>query len=48
MLAGLSMGATGGIGSTYNIMPQKYIDLYTAFNEGNMKKLNLYKMKFAI
>ncbi len=38
MLAGLSMGATGGIGSTYNIMPQKYIDLYTAFNEGNMKK----------
>ncbi|HHX49603.1 MAG TPA: N-acetylneuraminate lyase [Clostridiales bacterium] len=38
MLAGLSMGATGGIGSTYNIMPQKYIDLYSAFNSGDMEK----------
>lgn len=31
LLAGFSMGADGGIGSTYNFMPTKYIKLYEAF-----------------
>lgn len=36
MLGGLSMGATGGIGSTYNIMPQKFVDIYKAFKNNDM------------
>lgn len=38
LVAGLSMGADGGIGSTYNFMPQKYVDMYRLFNEGNIKQ----------
>lgn len=38
LLAGLSMGADGGIGSTYNIMPDKYVALYNAFLAGDIKK----------
>jgi len=38
LLCGLSMGADGGIGSTYNIMPEKYVALYDAFNSGNIAK----------
>jgi N-acetylneuraminate lyase len=33
-LAGLSMGADGGIGSTYNFMAEKFIKMYNLFNEG--------------
>ncbi len=36
LLAGLSMGADGGIGSTYNVMPEKYVALYNAFTAGNI------------
>jgi len=36
LLCGLSMGAEGGIGSTYNIMPERYAALYKAFTEGRM------------
>ena len=32
-LAGLSMGADGGIGSTYNFMAEKFIEIYKLFNE---------------
>ncbi|MDE6870372.1 MAG: N-acetylneuraminate lyase [Clostridia bacterium] len=38
LVAGLSMGADGGIGSTYNFMPQKYVDMYRLFNEGDIKQ----------
>ena len=38
LVAGLSMGADGGIGSTYNFMPQKYVDMLRLFNEGNIKE----------
>ncbi|MDE6276313.1 MAG: N-acetylneuraminate lyase [Clostridia bacterium] len=38
LVAGLSMGADGGIGSTYNFMPQKYVDMFRLFNEGNIKE----------
>ena len=34
-LAGLAMGADGGIGSTYNFMAEKFIKIYNLFNEGN-------------
>ena len=35
-LAGLSMGADGAIGSTYNFMGEKFVKLYNAFREGNI------------
>lgn len=35
-LAGLSMGADGGIGSTYNFMPDKYIGMRELFLRGDM------------
>ncbi len=38
LLAGLSMGADGGIGSTYNVMPEKYTALYNAFQAGDIEK----------
>lgn len=38
LVAGLSMGADGGIGSTYNFMPEKYVKMYSLFKEGNIKE----------
>lgn len=38
LVAGLSMGADGGIGSTYNFMPQKYVDMFRLFNDGDIKQ----------
>ena len=37
-LGGLSMGADGAIGSTYNFMGSKFIELYNAFNSGELEK----------
>ena len=36
-IAGLSMGADGGIGSTYNFMAEKFIDIYNLFNKGDIR-----------
>lgn len=36
LISGLAMGATAGIGSTYNIMPKAYIQLREAFLSGNI------------
>ena len=38
LLCGLSMGADGGIGSTYNLMPEKFSALYKAFTNGELEK----------
>ena len=38
LLAGLSMGADGGIGSTYNLMPDRFSALYDAFLTGDLQK----------
>ncbi len=38
LLSGLSMGADGGIGSTYNFCAEKYIEMYKCFNEGNLAR----------
>lgn len=38
LVAGLSMGADGGIGSTYNFMPEKYVKMYSLFQEGKIKE----------
>lgn len=36
LVAGLSMGADGGIGSTYNFMGNKYVKMFDAFNKGDL------------
>lgn len=38
LLAGLSMGADGGIGSTYNFMADKYVEIMKLFNDNNLVK----------
>ena len=38
LLAGLSVGAVGGIGTTYNFMLPLYKEIYTAFRNGDMKR----------
>ncbi len=37
-LSGLSMGADGGIGSTYNFMAEKFIRMLKLFEDGNIKE----------
>ncbi|MGN0519496.1 MAG: N-acetylneuraminate lyase [Candidatus Fimenecus sp.] len=36
LVAGLSMGADGGIGSTYNFMPHIILEIYNSFNKGDI------------
>lgn len=38
-ISGLMMGADGGIGSFYNIMPKAYVDLYDSFNKGDIQRV---------
>ncbi|WP_040204321.1 N-acetylneuraminate lyase [Neobacillus jeddahensis] len=37
-LAGLTMGADGGIGSTYNLMSEKFIQIYNLYYENKLKE----------
>ena len=37
-LAGLSMGADGGIGSTYNFMADKFVKIKELFNSSEIEK----------
>ncbi|MGN0570582.1 MAG: N-acetylneuraminate lyase [Candidatus Fimenecus sp.] len=36
LVAGLSMGADGGIGSTYNFMPHIILEIYNSFHRGDI------------
>jgi N-acetylneuraminate lyase len=36
LLMGLNAGADGGIGTTYNIMPQLFLKVYRAFRAGDV------------
>jgi len=36
LLCGLSMGADGGIGTTYNVMPRVFVRIYDAFRNGDL------------
>ena len=38
LLPGLCMGADGGIGATYNVMPRLFREIYDAFGKGDMEK----------
>lgn len=44
-LAGLSMGADGAIGSTYNFMGKLFVELYNAFNAGEKEKAQALQNK---
>lgn len=44
-LAGLSMGADGGIGSTYNVMAEKFILMQQFFAEGKMAEAGQVQTK---
>ena len=37
LIGGLAMGADGGIGSTYNFMAEKFIDIYNYFQKGDIR-----------
>ena len=37
LLCGLTMGADGGIGTTYNVMPEIYVQLYKKFKAGDIQ-----------
>lgn len=45
LLCGLSMGADGGIGSTYNVMPELYAGLYKAFISDDIKAAQEYQFR---
>ncbi len=38
LLCGLVMGADGGIGATYNVMPGLFCDIYKNYREGNIEE----------
>jgi N-acetylneuraminate lyase len=38
LISGLVMGATGGIGGTYGVMPKLYVELYRCVKAGEMAK----------
>ena len=38
LLSGLCMGADGGIGSTYNFMADKFVEIVNSFNAGDIKR----------
>lgn len=37
LVNGLQMGASGGIGSTYNLMSKQYVEIFNAMAEGNIE-----------
>lgn len=37
LVSGLAMGATGGIGGTYGVMPELYLKIFELYNAGEMK-----------
>ena len=38
LICGLVMGADGGIGSTYNLMPDRFLRLFRAYSEGRLEE----------
>ncbi len=45
LICGLTMGADGGIGSTYNVIPAWYCALYDAFRAGDFAKARDWQYK---
>lgn len=45
LLSGLAMGADGGIGATYNIMPKLFVQIYDNFMSGNIEAAQAAQFK---
>ncbi len=45
LLCGLTMGADGGIGATYNVVPGLFCEIYKAFRAGDIAKAQQYQFK---
>jgi N-acetylneuraminate lyase len=45
LLCGLCMGADGGIGSTYNVMPEVFAGLYRYFQAGRLEEARAAQAK---
>lgn len=45
LICGLIMGAQGGIGSTYNVMPEWFVGLYNAVQNGNWEEARQIQFK---
>lgn len=45
LAAGLLMGAHGGIGSTYNLMPQLYLEIYRAAQSGDWETARTWQAR---
>ena len=45
LAAGLLMGASGGIGSTYNIMPQVYLEIARAAGQGEWETARMWQYR---
>lgn len=45
LLAGLVVGGTGGVGSTYGLVPKLYVDLMKAWNAGDLETARKYQLR---
>ena len=45
LLCGLTMGADGGIGATYNVMPKLFADIYFSYQDGDMETARAAQFK---
>jgi N-acetylneuraminate lyase len=45
LAAGLLMGAQGGIGSTYNVMPQVYVEIFRAAQRGDWETVRTWQSR---
>ncbi len=45
LLCGLAMGADGGIGATYNVMPGVFSEIYHSFQEGDIARAQAAQFK---
>ncbi|MDO4488189.1 MAG: dihydrodipicolinate synthase family protein [Eubacteriales bacterium] len=45
LLLGLTMGAQGGIGATYNVMPKLFVQIYNLFQEGKLEEARQVQFK---
>ncbi len=45
LLGGLAMGADGGIGSTYNVVPEWFVKIWELYHAGKMEEARVYQTK---
>ena len=48
LICGLAMGADAGIGTTYNLMPKLFVDLFNKFQSGNVEEARFIQHKIDV